>query len=63
MGIRMWLIKILACGRPVAMNLYLTRGLYIDGTKSDGGFYYKVNVDRKPDDKDLPDDVGIHLYS
>jgi len=49
MPLRIWLIKILAFGRPVAMNLHLTRGLYIDGTKSYGGYYYNIRIDHKAD--------------
>lgn len=63
MSWKLRLIKWLASDRPVAMNLRLTRGLYIDGTKSTAGYYWNVRVDHKNDDKEFPDECGIHIYS
>jgi hypothetical protein len=55
--LRFWLIQKLVGKMPIAMNLYLTRGLYIDMKKTKGGHFINVNVDCKDD----PDGVGINF--
>lgn len=57
--LRAWLLIKLAAGRPVALNLKLTRGLYLYG--ANGGLYVNVRVDPSKETPKGPDDCGVYV--
>lgn len=57
--LRAWLLIKLAAGRPVAINLKLTRGLYLYET--DGGLFVNVQVDPSKENPKAPEDCGAYL--
>ena len=57
---RIWMIKLIVGKKPIAMNLHLVKGLYIDADKTKDGYFNNVIVDYKPE---VPDDyVGYYFW-
>lgn len=56
--LRIWLLLKLAGGMPVAINLQLTRGLYIYGV---AGLHVNVHVDPTKEDRGAPDGCGVYI--
>jgi hypothetical protein len=57
--LREWLLIKLAAGRPVAINLKLTRGLYLQ--YGSNGLYINLDIDHSKEWPIGPDKVGIYL--
>lgn len=58
--LRNWALIKLASGKPVAINLKLTRGLYLQAGPSDG-FYENIRIDYVAEYPKGPDQVGIYI--
>lgn len=58
--LRTWALLRLAGGRPVALNLRLTRGLYLQPGLTDG-LFVNVQVDLTKERPGTPDGVGVYV--
>jgi hypothetical protein len=58
--LRRWLIIKLANGRPIALNLKLTRGLYFQHGQ-DGGWMQNIQIDLDAEWPIGPDKVGFYF--
>jgi len=58
--LRTWAILLLAGGRPVALNLHLTRGLYLQHSGL-GGLYLNIQVDGSKEPPGVPDGIGFYV--
>jgi hypothetical protein len=59
--LRTWLLIQLAAGRPVAINLRLTRGLYLQN--GNGGVYVNIYVDPQKETPGAPDGCAFYISS
>lgn len=58
--LRKWALIKLAAGKPVAINLKLARGLYLQAG-SRGGFYENIRLDHTLEYPKGPDQIGIYI--
>jgi hypothetical protein len=58
--LRNWALIKLAAGKPVAINLKLTRGLYLQAGPNDG-FYENIRIDNKAEYPKVPDQTVIYI--